>query len=94
MVKPGAFTDLKAFNNYIAHWSEIFLRAAGEGGRLPGARGEALEREGRNRGIALSPAIARELIVLGDRLGIPLRPKPSRFSDPNATTPHRKVSNP
>ena len=94
MVKPGAFAEAERFHNYIAHWTEVFLDAAGEKGRLPGARGEALEREGRNRGIALSPAIARELIVLGDRLGIPLRPKPSRFLDPSATTSHRKVSNP
>ncbi len=45
--------------------------AGGDDARLPGHRGDTLEHEGREHGIALSDAITRELGALGRQLGIP-----------------------
>jgi LDH2 family malate/lactate/ureidoglycolate dehydrogenase len=72
MVAPAAFTEAEMFHAYTAQWSETFLGAAGDDGRLPGARGAVLERQGREHGIALPPAIERELSAVGERLGVKL----------------------
>jgi LDH2 family malate/lactate/ureidoglycolate dehydrogenase len=71
LVKPDAFAAQDLFGEYTAQWTATYLRAGGADARLPGARGEALERAGRSRGIELPAAIERELAALGTRLGIP-----------------------
>ncbi|MNL84576.1 hypothetical protein D3C87_2125830 [compost metagenome] len=56
----------------MAQWTGNYLAAGGAGARLPGHRGDVLEREGREHGVALPDAVARELDTLGQALGIPL----------------------
>jgi LDH2 family malate/lactate/ureidoglycolate dehydrogenase len=71
LVKPDAFAGKALFGAYMAQWTDTYLAAGGEDARLPGARGDATEREGRERGIVLPVSIAQELGGLGQRLGIP-----------------------
>ena len=71
MVKPGAFGDQDRFGAYMSAWTRTYLDAGAGKGKLPGSRGARLEQEGRERGIELSDAIAKELTALGERLGIP-----------------------
>ncbi len=70
MVKPDAFAGQKAFGDYMRKWTQIYLAAGGDDARLPGNRGDAMERAGREQGIALPPAILQELQLLGERLRI------------------------
>jgi len=72
LVKPDAFAGEDLFGAYMAQWTGTYLAAGGEGARLPGARGDALEHAGKAQGIALPASIVRELQTLGERLGIPL----------------------
>ncbi|MCY1228021.1 Delta(1)-pyrroline-2-carboxylate reductase [compost metagenome] len=72
LVKPDAFAGKELFADYMAQWTGNYLAAGGADARLPGHRGEALEREGREQGIALPDAVVRELDALGRELGIPL----------------------
>nr|WP_137922581.1 Ldh family oxidoreductase [Hydrogenophaga sp. 2FB] len=72
LVKPGAFAGQESFGSYMEQWTRQYLSAGGEEGRLPGHRGNALEREGLDKGLALPPVIAQELTALGERLGEPL----------------------
>ncbi|MGY2486580.1 Ldh family oxidoreductase [Cupriavidus sp. CP313] len=72
LVKPDAFAGKELFADYMAQWTGNYLAAGGADARLPGHRGEALEREGREQGIALPDAVVRELGALGRALGIPL----------------------
>jgi LDH2 family malate/lactate/ureidoglycolate dehydrogenase len=71
LVKPDAFAGEGLFGAYMSHWIATYRDAGGEVARLPGARGDVLEREGRTCGIELPAAIERELRMLGTRLGIP-----------------------
>ncbi|WP_011296104.1 Ldh family oxidoreductase [Cupriavidus necator] len=71
LVKPQAFAGQGAFAGYMTHWTDTYLAAGGESARLPGHRGDALEQEGREHGIALPDAIAQELSALGRQLDIP-----------------------
>ena len=71
LVKPGAFAEDGLFSRYMAEWTATYLQSGGAEARLPGARGAALERAGRERGLELPEAIDRELDALGKRLGIP-----------------------
>jgi LDH2 family malate/lactate/ureidoglycolate dehydrogenase len=71
LVRPGAFDSDGMFGPYTEQWTSSYLGAGGGNARLPGARGDALERAGRERGIGLPAAIERELAALGARLGIP-----------------------
>ncbi|MEC3769599.1 MULTISPECIES: Ldh family oxidoreductase [Cupriavidus] len=71
LVRPDAFAGQRIFADYMAHWSGNYLAAGGGDARLPGHRGDALEREGREHGIALPDAIACELTALGRQLAIP-----------------------
>ena len=71
VVKPGAFGDRDLFGAYMSAWTRTYLDAGAGKGKLPGRRGARLEQEGRERGIELSDAIAKELTALGGRLGIP-----------------------
>ncbi len=70
MVKPESFAGQAPFGEYMSQWTETYLCAGGDEARLPGNRGDALEREAREHGIALPAAIAQELSVLGERLGV------------------------
>lgn len=70
MAKPDAFDGQNAFGNYMAQWSQTYLSAGGDQARLPGHRGDVMEREARERGIALPTAVVQELSALGKRLGI------------------------
>lgn len=70
LVKPDSFDGQQAFNDYMRRWTQIYLAAGGEDARLPGNRGDAMERAGREQGIALPPAIMQELQSLGERLRI------------------------
>lgn len=71
LVKPDAFAGRDLFADYMTQWTGNYLAAGGDGARLPGHRGDALERDGRERGIALPDAILRELDTLGRQLGLP-----------------------
>lgn len=71
LVQPDAFAAEDLFGRYMAQWTATYLDAGGTDARLPGARGDALERAARERGIALPAAIERELVALGAELGIP-----------------------
>ena len=70
-MNPTAFSQEGSFGRYMAQWIETYFSAGGESARLPGARGDALERKARTGGVALDPTIERELVALGARLGIP-----------------------
>ena len=70
LVKPDSFGGQQAFDDYMRKWTQIYLAAGGEDARLPGHRGDAMERAGREQGIALPPAIMQELQALGERLRI------------------------
>ncbi|CAG2157049.1 Ldh family oxidoreductase [Cupriavidus numazuensis] len=72
LVKPEAFSGQGIFADYMAQWTGNYLAAGGGDARLPGHRGDTLEREGRTHGITLPDAIVRELGALGQQLGIPL----------------------
>ncbi|SOZ38480.1 Ldh family oxidoreductase [Cupriavidus neocaledonicus] len=71
LVRPDAFAGPGMFADYMAHWSGNYLAAGGGDARLPGHRGNALEREGREHGVALPDAITCELTALGRQLAIP-----------------------
>ncbi len=71
LVKPQAFAGQPVFGGYMNQWTQDYLSAGGAAARLPGHRGDALEREGRAHGIALPAAVAQELTALGERLGTP-----------------------
>jgi LDH2 family malate/lactate/ureidoglycolate dehydrogenase len=71
LVRPTAFGEADSFSRYMTHWTETYLGAGGNTARLPGARGHALEREGRRHGIELPPAIEHELRALGARIDVP-----------------------
>lgn len=70
MVKPEAFSGQAIFADYMAQWSDTYLTAGGKQARLPGRRGDTLEREGRECGITLSDAIVQELSIVGSQLGV------------------------
>ncbi|MGO4331768.1 Ldh family oxidoreductase [Cupriavidus sp. 2TAF22] len=71
LVKPDAFAGKDLFADYMAQWTGTYLAAGGAEARLPGARGDALEHEAREGGIALPAAIAQDLSALGRQVGIP-----------------------
>jgi len=71
LIKPQAFAGQDLFAGYMTQWTDTYLAAGGEAARLPGRRGDALEQEGREHGIALPHAIAQELSALGQQLDIP-----------------------
>ncbi len=70
-LNPALIDDQAAFLNYMQHWIEFYRQAGGEGARIPGARGEQLERMRRVEGVSYSPAITAELTSLGNRAGVP-----------------------
>ncbi|MFX1676510.1 Ldh family oxidoreductase [Paraburkholderia sp. A2WS-5] len=70
LVNPASWGGQQAFGDYMHKWTQVYLAAGGEDARLPGNRGDAMERAGRERGIALPPAIMQELMSLGERLRI------------------------
>lgn len=70
LVRPAAFSG-ERFGDYMRFWTRTYLEASDGKGRLPGARGARLEREGRANGVELPAAIAQELAGVGARLGIP-----------------------
>ena len=71
LVKPDAFVEQGLFALYMAHWINGYLEAGAEAARLPGARGASLERESREHGLRLTPAVERELRLVGERMGVP-----------------------
>lgn len=70
LVKPDSWGGQQAFDDYMRKWTQIYLAAGGEDARLPGNRGDAMERAAREQGITLPPAIMQELQSLGERLSI------------------------
>lgn len=70
LVKPGAYAGQTAFGDYMNDWTRTYLSAGGDEARLPGERGDTLERQAREQGIALPPAIVEELRALGERLRV------------------------
>ncbi len=74
LVRPGAFVDSAVFGDYMTEWTNLYLEAGGEQARLPGARGERLESEGREHGIELPDTIEQELRGVGARLRVPFPP--------------------
>ena len=52
-MNPTAFSQEGSFGRYMAQWIETYFSAGGESARLPGARGDALERKARTGGVAL-----------------------------------------
>ncbi|MGF6919603.1 Ldh family oxidoreductase [Paraburkholderia sp. 40] len=70
MVKPGAFATQGVFDEYMSQWTGTYLNSGGDDARLPGHRGDAMERERRQRGVMLPPEIAQELRALGEQFGI------------------------
>jgi len=71
MVKPEAFGEGSLFGDYMQAWTRTYVEAGAGKAKLPGSRGVRLEKEGRERGIELAPAIVKELTALGGRLGVP-----------------------
>jgi LDH2 family malate/lactate/ureidoglycolate dehydrogenase len=71
LVKPDAFAGQELFADYMAQWTGTYLAAGGDDARLPGARGDAMERQGREHGLALPASIALELRALGQQVDIP-----------------------
>ena len=67
-VDPGGLSGRDIFDAYMSKWTSTYEHA---GGRLPGTRGAQLERQGRAQGLALTPAIERELRALGLETGVP-----------------------
>jgi len=70
-INPALIDDQTAFLNYMRHWIEFYRRSGGAHARIPGERGDHLERTRRVEGIPYSPAIAVELTDLGNRTGVP-----------------------
>jgi LDH2 family malate/lactate/ureidoglycolate dehydrogenase len=70
LVRPESYAGRDAFDEYMRQWTQTYV-AAGDDARLPGARGDVLEREARESGMTLPEPIAQELIALGERLGVP-----------------------
>ncbi|KWR83774.1 Ldh family oxidoreductase [Cupriavidus sp. IDO] len=71
LVRPAAFSGDDLFAEYMKRWTDTYLDAGGDEARLPGQRGDVLERAGHEDGITLPGAIAGELRALGQRLGLP-----------------------
>jgi LDH2 family malate/lactate/ureidoglycolate dehydrogenase len=70
LVRPEAYAGREAFDEYMRQWTQIYVSASPDA-RLPGMRGDAIEREAREHGMTLPPVIAQELAALGERLGVP-----------------------
>ena len=70
LVRPEQYAEQPAFGDYMNDWTQTYRAAGGDGARLPGERGDALERQAREEGVALSASIAEELRALGDRLRV------------------------
>ena len=70
LVRPESYAGREAFDQYMRQWTQTYV-AAGDDARLPGARGDVLEREARESGMTLPAPIAQDLIALGERLGVP-----------------------
>ena len=81
LVRPEAYAGREAFDEYMRQWTQIYVSASPDA-RLPGMRGDAIEREAREHGMTLPPVIAQELAALGERLGVP-------FPDMTARRPNR-----
>jgi LDH2 family malate/lactate/ureidoglycolate dehydrogenase len=71
LVRPEAYAGREAFDEYMRQWTQTYVSASADA-RLPGMRGDAIEREARVHGMTLPAAIAQELAALGERLGLPL----------------------
>lgn len=76
VLDPGQLAGRDAFDAHLDAWVARYRAAVGEGGRLPGERGEGRAAESERVGIALNPAIRDELAALGGRFGVPF-PEPS-----------------
>ncbi|MFM0208684.1 Ldh family oxidoreductase [Paraburkholderia sediminicola] len=70
LVRPEQYAEQSAFGDYMNDWTETYRAAGGDGARLPGERGDALERQARVEGVTLPASIAKELRALGDRLRV------------------------
>jgi LDH2 family malate/lactate/ureidoglycolate dehydrogenase len=70
LMDPSAFAGPEVFGAYMSQWVEYYIASSTEGGRIPGWRGAALERDALATGLPIRLAIVEELKALGDRLGI------------------------
>lgn len=71
LLRPDRFGDAGAFGGAMTRWTDGYLAAGAPDARLPGARGDALERRGLAGGLALPVSIEAELRGVGERLGLP-----------------------
>ena len=70
-VNPGMVGEKADFLSYMNHWISYYKKAGAEAARIPGARGDDMERLGRQTGLTYSTAIEAELRTLGRVSGIP-----------------------
>jgi LDH2 family malate/lactate/ureidoglycolate dehydrogenase len=70
LVRPEEYAGQPAFGDYMNHWTQTYRAAGGDGARLPGERGDALERQAREEGVVLPAPIAEALRALGERLRV------------------------
>lgn len=70
-LNPALVDDRSAFIDYMGHMFDFYRESGGEQARVPGERGDALEQEGRARGLVFPASIDKELRALGSAAGIP-----------------------
>lgn len=70
-LNPGLIGEKAVFLSYMNHWISYYRQAGAEHARIPGTRGEELERVGRELGLTYAPAVEAELQALGRSIGIP-----------------------
>lgn len=70
-LNPALVDDRSAFLGYMHQMFDFYRESGGEQARIPGERGDLMEREGRARGIVFSASIDKELRALGRQTGIP-----------------------
>jgi LDH2 family malate/lactate/ureidoglycolate dehydrogenase len=71
-LNPARVGDDQSYSAYMTHWITHYKQSGTDKARIPGERGDMLERERRENGIAYPAAIDAELRRLGDQSGIPL----------------------
>lgn len=70
-LNPGRIGEETEYSSYMNHWISYYSEAGAGHARIPGARGEEMERVGRDVGLTYAPAIEAELRTLGDSKRIP-----------------------
>ena len=76
-LNPAVAGDRNAFASYMHHWMDYYVES-GDEARIPGQRGDSMEADSRDSGIAYSSQIETELQSFGQSYGIKM---PSPLSD-------------